>query len=309
MPAFTHPHTIVLALALLLAWVLDALFGEPPNAWHPVAWLGGVLWPLGCRLRMLPPNTAFWGGTVSWLLVAGGLGALSWWLQVRLLAWSPWLAAPVLALLLKPTLAWRMLRDEVLAVEDALGLGLEPARERLARLVSRDLTGFDEEELRETAIETLAENLNDSVIAPLFWFALAGLPGAVVYRFANTADAMWGYRGVWEWAGKWAARADDVLSWVPARITALGLYPAWRPTAWRALRRQASRTPSPNGGWPMGAMALRLGVRLAKPGVYVLNETGAEPSARNLAQALACAGTVAWVGMLLAALSWLARAR
>jgi len=301
-------HAIALALALLLAWALDALFGEPRNALHPVAWLGKLLWPLGCRLRVMPPKEAFWGGALSWLLLAGTLGALSWWLQSRLLMLSLWWAVPVLAVLLKPMMAWRMLRDEVLAVEDALAIGIEPGRERLSQLVSRDLSELDEEELRETAIETLAENLNDSVIAPLFWFAVFGLPGAVVYRFANTADAMWGYHGVWEWAGKWAARADDVLSWVPARITALSLYPAWRSSAWRSLRRQAGRTPSPNGGWAMGAMALRLGVRLAKPGVYVLNETGAAPSSRNMAQALGHATVAAWVGMVLAVLSWLVRA-
>jgi len=301
-------HALVLALALLLAWALDALFGEPRNALHPVAWLGKLLWPLGCRLRVMLPKKAFWGGALSWLLLAGSLGALSWWLQSRLLMLSPWWAVPVLAMLLKPMMAWRMLRDEVLAVEDAFAIGIEPARERLSHLVSRDLSEFDEEELRETAIETLAENLNDSVIAPLFWFAVFGLPGAVVYRFANTVDAMWGYRGVWEWAGKWAAHADDVLSWIPARITALSLYPAWRSSAWRSLRRQAGRTPSPNGGWAMGAMALRLGVRLAKPGVYVLNETGAAPSSRNMTQAVGHATVAAWACMMLAVLSWLVRA-
>ncbi|MEO8151440.1 MAG: adenosylcobinamide-phosphate synthase CbiB [Rhizobacter sp.] len=303
-----HSHATVLALALLLAWALDALFGDPPNAIHPVVWFERVLWPLGCRLRVMSSTAAFWGGAVSWVLLAGGLGALSWWLQRRVLSLSAWWSVPILALLLKPMLSWRMLREEVFAVEDALLIGIEPARERLSHLVSRDLSEFDEEALRETAIETLAENLNDSVIAPLFWFAVAGLPGAVIYRFAHTADAMWGYRGVWEWAGKWAAHADDVLSWVPARITALSLYPAWRTTAWRSLRRQAGRTPSPNGGWAMGAMALRLGVRLAKPGVYVLNETGAAPSSRNMTQALGHATMAAWANVLLAVLSWVARA-
>ena len=308
MHAAAPSHALVLALALLLAWAIDALFGEPRNALHPVAWLGKLLWPLGCRLRVMLPKKAFWGGALSWLLLAGSLGALSWWLQSRLLMLSPWWAVPVLAMLLKPMMAWRMLRDEVLAVEDAFAIGIEPARERLSHLVSRDLSEFDEEELRETAIETLAENLNDSVIAPLFWFAMFGLPGAVVYRFANTVDAMWGYRGVWEWAGKWAAHADDVLSWIPARITALSLYPAWRSSAWRSLLRQAGRTPSPNGGWAMGAMALRLGVRLAKPGVYVLNETGAAPSSRNMTQAVGHATVAAWACMMLAVLSWLVRA-
>ncbi len=113
---------------------------------------------------------------------------------------------------------------------------------------------------------------------------LAGLPGAASYRIANTADAMWGYRGQWEWAGKWAARADDLLSWLPARITGLALL-GFSFRLWPALLKQASRTPSPNSGWPMAAMALILNVRLAKPGVYVLNEAGAEVAPGDIARA------------------------
>ena len=164
---------------------------------------------------------------------------------------------------------------------------------------------MDEPALRESAIETLAENLNDSVVAPLFWYALGGLPGAVLYRFANTTDAMWGYRGQWEWAGKWAARADDLLSWLPARITAVLLLPM--PRAWRELRAQAASTPSPNGGWPMGAMALRLGVCLAKPGAYRLNEEAPAPRAEHTAQALRLGARAASIGVVLAALACLAR--
>ncbi|WP_436639257.1 CobD/CbiB family cobalamin biosynthesis protein, partial [Paracidovorax avenae] len=153
----------------------------------------------------------------------------------------------MLALLLKPLLAWRMLRDEVVAVEDALAQSLEAGRERLSRLVSRDVHALQAVQVRESAIESLAENLNDSVVAPLFWFALLGLPGAALYRFANTADAMWGYPGMrggryWQWAGKWAARADDVLSWVPARITAVLLALCARRVRWAAVSRQARRT-------------------------------------------------------------------
>lgn len=292
----------------MLAWALDAVFGDRRNSLNPVSWLRKLLWPTGCRLRVLPPAAAFWGGAFAWLVLAGGLGAIAWWVQKLLLGFAWWWSIPALALLLKPTLAWRTLRDDVLAFEDALGRGVEPARELLSQVVRRDLSGFNEDGLRETAIENLAENLNDSVVAPLFWFAIFGLPGAVVYRVASTMDATWGYRGVWEWAGKWSARADDVLSWLPARITALSLYPAWRAANWRSLKRQAGRTPSPNGGWAMGAMALRLGVRLAKPGVYVLNETGAAPSSRNLIQALGFATMAAWAAMLLTVLSWVARA-
>lgn len=202
-----------------------------------------------------------------------------WGLQWAALQLHWVLAAAAMALLLKPLFAWRMLCDEVLAVEDALARSLPEGRERLARLVSRDVSQLSALQVRESAIESLAENLNDSVVAPLFWFALLGLPGAALYRFANTADAMWGYPGMrggryWQWAGKWAARADDVLSWVPARITALLLAVVARGLPFSTLARQARKTPSPNSGWPMAAMALALNVRLAKPGVYTLHSKG-----------------------------------
>ncbi len=280
----------LLAAALLLAWAWDAALGEPRNALHPVAWLGRVLGALGRGLLRLPPAAALAGGALAWLALALCLAVLAWAWQRQALALPAWLAAPALALVLKPMFAWRMLRDEVAAVEQALAKGLAPARGRLARLVSRDVSQFEESALRETAIETLAENLNDSVVAPLFWFAVAGLPGAVVYRFANTADAMWGYRGRWEWAGKFAARADDVLSWLPARITGLALAPL---RLWPQLAALARCTPSPNGGWPMGAMALRLGVCLRKPGVYALIVAAPPPTAGQLRQALRVAGRVA----------------
>ena len=129
------------------------------------------------------------------------------------------------------------------------------------------------------------------MVAPLFWFALLGLPGAALYRFANTADAMWGYPGMrggryWQWTGKWAARADDVLSWVPARITAALLALAARGVPLRALAHEARKTPSPNSGWAMAAMGLALNVRLAKPGVYVLHGQGRVPGAADLQRAV-----------------------
>lgn len=258
------------------------------------------------------------------------VGALAWCVQQLILTLAVWMAAPLMALCLKPMLSWRMLRDEVQAVEDALSVSLDAGRERLRWLVSRDVSVLDEAGVRESAIETLAENLNDSVVAPLFWFAVSGLPGAALYRFANTADAMWGYPGErsgrhWQWAGKWAARADDVLNWIPARLTAALLMmtatslpvPAERTTnnipsarRWRTLWREAARTPSPNSGWPMSAMALRLGVSLGKPGVYRLNDGAPPPSATHTLFALGHAARVAWLsgilGMLAAGVAALA---
>ncbi len=291
-------------LAMLLALVVDRVFGEPSPRWHPVVGMGRYLDWSGQRIAPLSGGrraTAFVHGALAWILGAALVVGVSMALQMGLSAWSWWLQALALGLLLKPMLSWRMLRDEVRAVETALGDSLAAGRERLGWLVSRDVATLDASQVRESAIESLAENLNDSVVAPLFWFAIAGLPGAVLYRFANTADAMWGYRGErngrdWTWAGKWAARADDVLSWLPARLTGalLGLLGSLR--GWRAWPAQARRTPSPNSGWPMAAMALALDVRLAKPGVYVLHPEGRLAQPGDTARALQLAGRV--VGLL-----------
>lgn len=297
---------IAVGLVVALAWTLDALLGEPPNAWHPVAWLGRLLAAVGNRLLRWPPRRAFLGGALAWLLIAAGLGMAAIYVEAALHGMAGpwvWLAVLLTALLLKPCFAWRMLRDEVAAVERALAHSLDDGRTRIARLASRDVSDLDADAVRETAIETLAENLNDSLVAPLFWYAMAGLPGAVVYRFANTADAMWGYRGRWEWAGKWAAHADDVLSWLPARLTALLLAPGWvlgGIDRLRRLRREARHTPSPNGGWPMAAMALQLGVRLRKPGVYALNAAAPSPGRAHHTAALRRASQAAWAAAALA---------
>ena len=299
------------ALAVLVALGVDRLWGEPAARWHPVVGMGRYLGWAGERIATpVPTPTAdrwrvFARGALAWLLGAA-LVALAGWALARALGATPgWLQALVLGVLLKPLLAWRMLRDEVRAVEAALADSLPAGRERLAWLVSRDVSTLNAAQVRESAIEPLAENLNDSVVAPLFWFAVAGLPGAALYRFANTADAMWGYRGErqgrdWTWAGKWAARADDVLSWLPARLTAALLGGLGAASNLKQLPSQAGLTPSPNSGWPMAAMALALDVSLAKPGVYTLHPAGRSPQAADTARALRLAGRVVGVLALLA---------
>lgn len=282
-PVWGWPAAAVWISVPLLALAVDWWLGEPPAAWHPVVWMGKPLQGWGDRLAPLAPVAqdfkTFWLAALVWCALAAIVLVVAWTAQYLVLMLHVFLAAALFALLLKPLLAWRMLHDEVLAVEVALGQSLPAGREQLARLVSRDVSALSAQEVRESAIESLAENLSDSVIAPLFWFALLGLPGAALYRFANTADAMWGYPGMrggryWQWAGKWAARADDVLSWMPARITALLLAVVAKGLPFSTLARQARKTPSPNSGWPMAAMALALGVRLAKPGVYALHSKG-----------------------------------
>nr|WP_157275484.1 adenosylcobinamide-phosphate synthase CbiB [Pelomonas sp. Root1444] len=302
----------LLPLAMLLALLIDRAFGEPPTWAHPVVGMGRYLGLF--QLTRLPPPVAFTAGALAWLTGAAATAFIALWLEGwLLLALQPWHSPPwrllatalLIGLLLKPLLAWRMLADEAMAVETALEESLPAGRQRLSRLVSRDTSALTDTEVREAAIETLAENLNDSVIAPLFWFAILGLPGAALYRFANTADAMWGYRDEREWCGKWAARADDLLSWLPARLTALVLMPPAVPT----LLREARRTPSPNSGWPMAAMALRLNVKLSKPGVYTLNATGGPAQAGHLHAARAVASQAVVTGaVLIAALAWALRA-
>jgi len=301
--------------ALVVALVVDWRWGEPPVRWHPVVWMGNFLGWAGKRIAPKAEVIAktpdipdildildfksFTLGMLCWWMGAATVFIAFWALQATVIAcadglggmFGGLLAALLTGFALKPLLAWAMLKREVQAVEAALGTSLEAGRARLAWLVSRDVTTLTEAQVRESAIESLAENLNDSVVAPIFWFVLLGLPGAALYRFANTADAMWGYRGVrnghvWEWAGKWAAWADDVLSWLPARLTALLLLAVAGCGRWREMVCQARLTPSPNSGWPMAAMALALGIRLGKPGVYTLNAPGRTPQTVDAAAAV-----------------------
>ncbi|WP_431131838.1 adenosylcobinamide-phosphate synthase CbiB [Variovorax paradoxus] len=314
MPAFPLEHALVVAAALWLTLAIDCWLGEPAARWHPVVWMGQYLGWIGSRIappaaKAKPRDLALFAiGALTWCVGAICVGMVAAGVQAAMVQWLPaWALAMAMAFALKPLFAWRMLHDEVLAVEAALGVSLDAGRAQLARLVSREVSMLSEREVRESAVESLAENLNDSLVAPLFWFVLLGLPGAAVYRFANTADAMWGYRGErngrdWTWFGKWAARTDDVLSWLPARLTAgLLALAAWQ---WPAgVAREARRTPSPNSGWPMAAMALLLGVRLAKPGVYALNAEGRPAEAADTHRAAQLGG---WAALALAVCASLA---
>jgi adenosylcobinamide-phosphate synthase len=309
---FANTLSSKFAAALLIAFAIDHFFGEPPARLHPVVWMGNALnWvaanvlPKPAADENKPDYPSFLVGAIVWIASVALILIVFSSLQSAILQLPAVWAALLLALLYKPLFAWRMLRREVQAVETALQASLEAGRARLSMLVSRDTTALTEAQVRESAIETLAENLNDSVIAPIFWFVLLGLPGAAVYRFANTADAMWGYKGIykgknWEWAGKWAARADDVLSWLPARITAalLWLVSGFQVNAfWSRLQHEACKTPSPNSGWPMASMALLLNIQLSKPAVYTLNASGSAPNGSDIQKSvkLASISTIAGV--------------
>ncbi|MGB0388429.1 MAG: adenosylcobinamide-phosphate synthase CbiB [Ardenticatenaceae bacterium] len=251
--------------AILQASVLDGLLGEPPTAVHPVIWMGNWLtWG-----RKHAPNgngdgARFVFGAV-WVVIGALLSALAGWVAERVVGKGVALWSVV---------AWRALWDASGEVETALVEGdLEEARRLLAwHLVSRDTTSLSEREVAESAIESVAENLTDSWVAPVLAYAVGGVPLAWAYRFLNTADAMWGYRDAErEWLGKAAARLDDAANWLPARLAALLLILLGGPNAARTAWREQHQTPSPNGGWTMAAMAGALNTTLSKPGGYTLD--------------------------------------
>jgi adenosylcobinamide-phosphate synthase len=266
------------ALALLLAVALDRAFGEPPNAIHPVAWMGSAIaWGRNWALR--PSRMAqFLRGAVVALALPIVCAAFGY-VAARVVGRWTLLAVPATALLLKPLFAIRALRDAAFLVRDALAAGdVDLARTRLSSLCSRNPSQLEPAALIAATVESIAENASDSIVAPFFYFALAGLPGAAFYRASNTLDAMIGYRGRYEWLGKTAARMDDLLNLLPARLTSL-LFLLVAPLFGGNLRqgalmlwRDGGRTESPNAGRPMAAKAGLLGIRLEKVGHYALGD-------------------------------------
>jgi len=288
-------------VSVVVAGALDLTLREPPVRLHPVVAIGRYLSAAERSIPAGPPFPAITTGAAAWL--GGAVGVVAVGRLVERVAdrrgrlWG----SLVRGVALWPLLSARLLLAEVQAVESSLGRGPEVGREALARIVSRDTGELRPEEVRAAAIESLSENLSDSLVAPLFWYLLAGIPGAALYRFANTADACWGYRsGRWEYAGLVAARADDALNLVPARLTALLLYGGSR---WPDLRREAIKTSSPNAGWPMAAIALRLGLRLTKRGHYDLNPAGAAPGPGDVTEAVRAGRRTALVAVAVAATS------
>jgi adenosylcobinamide-phosphate synthase len=261
-----------LALPFLLAYLLDLLLGDPPGWPHPVRLLGRVIqyWESTLYQDRVGSGALFWLAVMgtTFVLIFGVLG---------LAALLPfWGGMAVLAYFLYAGLATRSLHQESLRVEAALEKGdLDGARAQLAMVVGRETASLSVEEVRRAVIETVAENLADGVVAPMFFVLALGLPGMFFYKAANTMDSMVGYKNYWYARfGKVAARADDVLNFIPARLTALLMIPAaaiigldWR-GAWRILRRDRRQAASPNAGWPEAAMAGALGVRLGGAAAY-----------------------------------------
>lgn len=269
------------------ALALDALAGEPPAAIHPVVLSGRLMAELERRSPMTPWAAACHGAVL--VAVPGAIAAAVGW-HVERVRPAP-LRILATAWLLKSSFALRALLGAGRLVEEALEQGdTQAARSELGALVSRPVANLDTHHIASAIVESLAENACDSYVAPLFWYALGGLPAVLAYRVVNTADAMVGYRGRYEYLGKPAARLDDLVNLVPSRLTgvavslAAGVAGGSARDALRVLRRDRGRTASPNAGWPMAAGAGALGVWLEKPGVYRLGD-GRAPTVADGARA------------------------
>jgi adenosylcobinamide-phosphate synthase len=269
------PHDWRLALAtVLLAGLIDVTLGEPPNALHPVVWMGRLIGALTARRPHGRPRNEFAYGVVIVLVTAGAAFAAGLFLTLLLDRLPWWLALPIGAYALKTTFSLRGLVRAGREVQRALASDAAAARASLAALVSRS-PDLDPPLIVSATVESLAENLTDSVVSPLLYYALFGLPGALAYRAINTMDAMLGYRDEREYVGKAAARSDDAANWVPTRIAALLLVcvSALKGTggrAWWAFRTQHLPEYGPNKTLAIATMAGSLGVQLQKPGAYVL---------------------------------------
>lgn len=229
------------------------------------------------------------GGVAMAILIP----ALFWFVAFFALASlaDPILRIALAVLLLKSSFALKALIAAAKAVEESLGKNIEEARSDLRSLCSRDASELTEEELVEGAASSLAENLCDSVVAPIFYFCIGGVPLAIAYRVINTMDAMIGYKNHYIHLGWAAARLDDLMNWIPARITALlllvtGVFTGKDAQAgYRIAMRDHAKTPSPNGGWPMAMAAGLLGLQFRKSDVYVLGDAVMTSNRKALVEA------------------------
>lgn len=317
---------------LIASLFLDLTVGDPPNRFHPVAWMGSAIaaaqrhaplflspdheHPLSPARRQEHGRQLAYGGLIALFGILGsfGLGRLAERIIDRLPSALGWLAESAL---LKTTFSVRRLTAVAGEIETALeAQEIGDARRLVSwHLVSRDTSMLEPPQVAAAAIESLAESASDGIMAPLLAYVVAGLPGALAYRFINTADSMLGYRDeAREWLGKVPARVDDLVNLVPARVTATLLM--WgsalvgenKRNAWRVWRRDHGKTASPNAGHPMSAMAGALEVELEKVGHYRLGAGQRLPSAGDIGRAVCILrGAVALGMILLVGLSLLSR--
>ena len=295
-------------IVLFLALVIDFTLGEFPRPMHPVVWLGNVI---SVELRCAPRSgrrlqLAYGIAMVTITVAAFALATYVLLTYLRGLNTIAYVL--VAAFLLKSTFSVRELRRAALRVKTLLeDKNIIQARVESRALVSRDTSQLDEPHLVSASLESIAENTSDSLIAPLFYFLILGIPGAIAYRVVNTFDAMIGYHGEYEHLGKFAARLDDGLNFIPARLSGLLLIVAAYlchqdgKNGWRVMIRDHKRTESPNAGWPMSAMAGALRTRLEKVGYYALGDANHSLSVGLIPRGIRLLeiSTVLWAGFCL----------
>ncbi|MBL1351843.1 MAG: cobalamin biosynthesis protein CobD [Zetaproteobacteria bacterium] len=237
-------------MTLFFALLLEFIIGDPKNRCHPVAWFGR--WAAWCESFLYANDWRT--GVVAWSLVII--------LPLSLVYLGHHLFGVVFdVLLVWLSIGWKSLFEHVRAVLEASSL--ENAQHAISRIVSRDTASMSESDCQRAALESLAENASDSVIAPLFWFVILGPMGAAAYRMVNTLDAMWGYRNTrYEKFGYMAAKVDDIANYVPARITARLMLWVGQSAAWQDIQQQAQTHASPNAGYPEVALAFAANIQL-----------------------------------------------
>ena len=298
---------LVNAIIIPLALILDRIIGDPRSRFHPVVLIGQVI--------------GWWGRPAAW---QGNLqraaGVVMWFCTVFIFAlpffivghYLPWFLLLIIGpVLLKFCLAWRSLEEHTLSVSEGITRNIDDGRQEVAKMVSRKTGDLNDEQVLSAAYESMAENLVDSIISPIFYFAIFGLVGAAVFRAANTMDAMLGYHDEREHIGWFSAKMDDLFNFIPARITGVLLILYFTAKgrflpAYEALKRDRKKRPGLNGGIPMAVIAGGTGIKFEKPGVYVmgtgersLREGGAEIIAAVRAVTLIFTFTVMMVLILL----------
>lgn len=245
---------IIIISPLFIGWILDRLFGDPTTIPHPVIWFGKAI--AFCERNFNNGiNKSLKGGVCAVLLITT-VFLVSYHL-LKLLSFCIILKIVVESILVFYCLAGKTLILEVKQVFEAVDESVDEGRKQVGRIVGRDTSNLSAQEIRTAALETLAENLNDGVVAPLFWFALLGVPGMLANKMINTLDSMIGYKNErYKEFGMTAAKIDDVANYFPARLTALLMIIAagkWR--LWRFVAKYGKMHASPNSGFPESALA------------------------------------------------------